>query len=208
MSLTSFGAALPFNGFDLVLVVVLIGGFLLGRKNGMSEELLPLVQWLIIIFGSAQLYQPLGQMLADATALSLLSSYIIAYISVAIAVKLLLTGFKYLLKGKLIGGDAFGEGEYYLGMTAGMVRFGCGVIAILAVLNARSFTRAEIEGDIKFQKDVYGSEFFPKLYTVQQMVFEKSATGSLIKQNLGFLLIKPTAPENKQRAQRKNWEMP
>ena len=147
-------------------------------------------------------------MLANATPFSLLFSYVAAYIAVGISVKLLFAGFKYLLKGKLIGSDVFGEGEYYLGMMAGMVRFGCVLIAILAVLNARLFTKTEIEGDINFQKDVYGSEFFPKLYTVQQQVFEKSATGSLIKQNLGFLLIKPTQPENKQRQQRKEWEMP
>jgi hypothetical protein len=30
---------------------------------------------------------------------------------------------------------------------------------------------------------------------MQQVVFEKSITGAWIKQNLGFLLIKPTEPQ-------------
>jgi len=198
---------LPFNWFDVVLVAVLVAGTFRGRKNGMSEELLPLLQWLIIIFAAAQLYEPLGQTIASVTLFSLLFGCVTAYIATAIIVKLLFSGFKYFLKGKLIGSDVFGKGEYYLGMLAGMVRFGCVLIAVLAVLNARLFTQAEIKRDIEFQKDVYGSEFFPKLYTVQQQVFEKSATGSLIKQNLGALLIKPTPSENKQ-IQRKEWQMP
>ena len=39
---------LPFNAFDLVLVVVLGLGIYSGRKQGMSGELLPLVKWLAI----------------------------------------------------------------------------------------------------------------------------------------------------------------
>lgn len=198
---------LPFNWFDLVLVAVLVAGIFRGRKSGMSEELLPLVQWLIIIFGAAGFYEPLGETIANATLFSLLFGYVTGYLAIAISVKLLFVGFKYFLKGKLIGSDVFGKGEYYLGMLAGMVRFGCVVIAVLAVLNARLFTPDEIKRDIEFQKDVYGSQFFPKLYTVQQQVFEKSAAGSFIEQNLGALLIKRTPSENKQ-IKRKEWQMP
>jgi adenylate cyclase len=41
--------ALPINGFDLVLVVVLVLGVYRGRKLGMSNELLPLLMWLAIL---------------------------------------------------------------------------------------------------------------------------------------------------------------
>jgi hypothetical protein len=50
----------------------------------------------------------------------------------------------------------------------------------------------------RFQDDVYGSNFFPTLHTLQATVFDKSLTGSWIKENLGFLLIEPTQPEDKQ----------
>lgn len=197
---------LPFNWFDIVVVVVLVAGILRGRKNGMSEELMPLLQWLLIIFGASQLYEPLGNWVSSMTLFSRLTCYVTCYIAVGVVIKLVFTGFKYLLHGKLIGSDIFGKGEYYLGMLAGMVRFGCALIAVLAVLNAKLFTQDEIKRDIEFQKDVYGSEFFPKLYNVQQQVFEKSLIGPLIKNNLRVLLITPTPSENKQ-IQRKEWQM-
>jgi hypothetical protein len=44
--------------------------------------------------------------------------------------------------------------------------------------------------------DIYGSDFFPGLHSLQTTVFDRSLTGPWIKENLGFLLIKPTQPEN------------
>jgi hypothetical protein len=83
-------------------------------------------------------------------------------------------------------------------MASGVVRFTCILIVSLALLNARGYTTKEIQDDTKYQKDVYGSDFFPKLYTVQAQVFEQSLLGPWIRQNLGMLLIKPTVPEKKQ----------
>ena len=45
---------------------------------------------------------------------------------------------------------------------------------------------------------VYGSNFFPTWHTAQEIVFEKSFTGPIIRDYLGFLLIKPTPPETKE----------
>src|SRR5690242_21183065 len=43
--------ALPisFNWFDLVVVVVLLFGLFRGRRNGMAKEILPLMQWLVLV---------------------------------------------------------------------------------------------------------------------------------------------------------------
>jgi uncharacterized membrane protein required for colicin V production len=38
-----------FNYFDVIVVVWLIIGLLRGRKRGMSQELLPTLQWLGIV---------------------------------------------------------------------------------------------------------------------------------------------------------------
>jgi hypothetical protein len=103
-----------------------------------------------------------------------------------------------MAKGKLVGSDVFGSGEYYLGMIAGLVRYTCILIFGLALLNARLYSQKEIADDLKFQNDVYGSNFFPKLYTVQDDVFKKSFAGPHIHDALGFLLIKSTAPEVKE----------
>ena len=113
----------------------------------------------------------------------------------ALLVLLLFAGIKRALGGKLLGSDIFGRSEYYLGMASGLVRFSCMLLAALALLNARYFSPIEVRAMEKFQDDVYGSNFFPTLHSLQATVFDKSLTGPWIKENLGFLLIKPTEPE-------------
>ena len=92
-------------------------------------------------------------------------------------------------------------------MAAGAVRFTCITFFLLAFLNARFFSQAEIKAQLKYQNDVYGSDFFPSLYSVQSQVFEKSFVGPWIKKDLSFMLIKPTTPETKQLA-RKEFSVP
>jgi len=75
------------NWFDFVVLATLVIGILRGRKNGMSEELLPVIQWLVIVFGSAYLYDGLGVLLAQSAAFSLLSAYVVAYLVIAIVIK-------------------------------------------------------------------------------------------------------------------------
>jgi hypothetical protein len=83
-------------------------------------------------------------------------------------------------------------------MASGLVRFSCMLLAALALLNARYFSPLEVRAMEKYQNDVYGSNFFPTLQTLQAAVFDKSLSGPWIKHNLGFLLIKPTEPENRE----------
>jgi len=194
---------LPINLFDLVVIVVLLAGVAKGRKHGMSEELLSLLKWLAIIFGCAAVYEPGGQFLgAFTTIFGRLSCYLLAYIGAALLVLLVFAGIKRGLGGKLLGSDIFGRSEYYLGMGAGLVRFSCILLAALALLNARYFSPIEVRAMEKFQDDVYGSNFFPTLHSLQSTVFDKSLAGPWIKQNLGFLLIKPTEPDKRELHQR------
>jgi uncharacterized membrane protein required for colicin V production len=186
---------LPFNWFDMVLVILLLTGIARGRKRGLSQELFTSMLWLVLIFACAAAYLPLGDMLARAARLSPLVSYILCYLAIAVFVALLYSPVKRSIGEKVVSADSFGSAEYYVGMPAGMVRFLCILIAILAVLNARQYSTKEILARQKFQQDNYGSEFFPGLNSVQQDVFEKSLTGPYFKRYLGFLLIKPTKPE-------------
>jgi uncharacterized membrane protein required for colicin V production len=188
---------LPFNMFDLTLVVVIVIGVLRGRKHGMSEELLNLLKWLAVLIGCALIYEPAGHLVAETSPFSLLSSFLIVYIGVGLLILGLFALLKRSLGGKLLGSDVFGGAEYYLGMGSGVVRFTCILLAVLAVLNARYYSPQEVKANERYQNEVYGSDFFPGLQNVQSLVFEKSLTGPWIKQNLDFLLIKPTAPENK-----------
>lgn len=197
----------PVNVFDLIVVALLVVGVLRGRKHGMSEELLSLLKWMTILVVCALVYEPLGKVFAGSSPFSLLSSYLMAYFAAGLLILILFAGIKRALGGKLIGSDIFGNAEYYLGMGSGLVRFTCMLMAVLALLNARYFTPAEVQAREKFQTEVYGSKFFPGLDTVQSMVFERSLSGPWIKHNLGFLLIKPTPPENKEFHQ-KEFAMP
>ena len=184
----------PLNWFDLAALVVLLLGVLRGRKRGMSQELVDLVQWAVIICGGTFLYQPVGQMFAQLTSSSLLYSYVSAYLGIAVIIKLFFLAIKHSVGGKLVGSDVFRGGEYYLGMAAGMMRFACALLLTLAVLNARYFSPEEIAADEKFQKDVYGSTFFPGVSELQKEIFRQSLSGSFVKNHLEFILITPTAP--------------
>jgi len=188
---------LPFNGFDVILVVILGLGVYYGRRKGMSGELLSLAKWLAILFGCAALYAPIGSFFATSSVFSTLSCYLMAYLGAALIIVLIFAGISRSLGGKLVGSDAFGSAEYYLGMGSGVVRSACMLLAALALLNARYFSPTEVKAMEKFQDDVYGSNFFPTLHSFQAYVFEKSLVGPMIKENLSFLLIQPTKPENK-----------
>lgn len=188
---------LPFNMFDFILLAVLTVGVLRGRKHGMSEELMLLLKWLLIVLVCAFTYEPIGSWLAGSSPISTLSCYLMAYITMALIIIGIFALIKHSVGGKLIGSDIFGRAEYYLGMGSGLVRFACIMVAALAVLNARYFSPTEVRARAAYQNDVYGSTYFPGLDTAQITVFETSLTGPWIKDNLAFLLIKPTKPENK-----------
>jgi len=190
--------ALPFNFFDVALVAILGVGIFHGRKEGMSQGLIPLFRWLCIVFLCALAYEPVGQFFNQSTSLfSALSCYVIAYVGTALVIVALFLAIKHALGGKLLGSDVFGGSEYYLGMGSGLIRYICIVIALLALLNARQFTTTEIKAREKYVNDLYGKDYFPGLQVFQSFVFEKSLTGPWIRENLSFFLIKPTLPEDK-----------
>ncbi|MSU57342.1 MAG: CvpA family protein [Pedosphaera sp.] len=202
--------SLPINWFDLLLLVWLGMGIFRGRKRGMSAELLTFLQWVAIVIASSILYAPIGNWLWQSSKVfGLLFSYIVGYAVTAGLVAIIFVLGKRQFGGKLVGSDAFGKWEYYLGIPAGLLRFTCMMIAILALLNARFYSEKEIKAERKYQMDNFDSEFFPTFQAVQAGVFEKSFTGPYIKKYLGFLLIKPTAPGTGEKPyKQKEWSAP
>jgi uncharacterized membrane protein required for colicin V production len=198
---------IPINWFDLALVIVLGLGIWRGRKHGMSEETLPLAKWLVAVFGAALAYEPVGRFIANNSPLGLLFCYVVGYLTVMMVVFALFALLKRGLGGKLLGSDFFGRSEYYLGMGGGMIRFACGLLAVLAVLNARLYTSDEVRAMQRFQMENYGSSFFPTLQNVQASVFVHSFTGRFIKQHGEMLLIQPTLPGGAQ-LQRPKTDLP
>lgn len=183
---------LPVNWFDIFVLVMLLIGYTRGKKNGMSQESLAVLKWITVMLLPAIAYEPLGTWLATTAHLGKLTSYLIAYVVTAVVVAVVFILVTRPLGEKLKGSDAFGKSEFYLGMPAGILRFACVVMVLLALLNARYYSTAEVKASAKYDLENYGSSFFPHLYTIQDDVFKKSFVGSQVHQYLGFLLIKPT----------------
>ncbi len=197
---------LPFNWFDVFLLIWLAMGIFRGRKRGMSEELLTFLQWVVTLFVCAFAYQPIGDLLASQfKAFGRLSAYVTGYLLAVAVVATIFLGLKRIFHGKLVGSDLFGKGEYYLGMPAGMLRFICMLLTGLALLNARLYTREELKATEKFNQENYGKDYFPGLRSLQVVVFEQSLVGPHIKKYLSFLLITPTPSQGAQQFKQKDW---
>jgi uncharacterized membrane protein required for colicin V production len=186
---------LVINLFDVLLIAVLGVGMAQGRKRGMSEELMPLLKWLVILFGCAAVYPLLGGWIAQSGAIRPATACLMVYLGTILLIFLGFSTAERRLKGKLVGSDYFGGSEYYLGMASGAVRASCMLLVALALLNARTFTPAEVNAIAAYQDAAYGSQVFPTLHSTQVAVFERSLTGPWIKQNLGFLLINAGQPQ-------------
>lgn len=202
---------LPFNWFDVTVAIVVIVGLQRGRKNGLSVELLGTIKWLAIVFGCAFAYGPIADFISQSTsAFDRFWANLLGYLGAALLVIAVFAFIRRGLHGKLVGSDVFGRGEFYFGMIAGMLKFTCILFVVLALLNARSYSAAEIKADHDYQiKEFYGNQsdlyhggYFIKLYTVQAQVFEKSFVGPWIRKKLDWMLITPTAPQQTQLARR------
>lgn len=181
------------NWFDLLVVVVLVVGVIRGRKRGMSEELLDVLQWLIIVVVCGLTYLPVGSAVASYTHLTLYWSFILSYLTIGIVIKLVFTALKRAVGEKLVHADTFGRLEYYLGMLAGALRFSCILLVLLAILNARYISREQREANIRMQQENFGSISFPTLSSLQQDIFFKSYSGRWIQRHLKDQLIMPVA---------------
>lgn len=205
-----------FNWFDVLLVGAVVFGFWRGRRNGMSKEFVPLVQWLVTIFGGAFGCQPLGdefirlgviRQVFQQNFTELTAAYVSAYLIIAFAVLIVFSFFKRAAKAKLEGSTVFGGGEYYLGIVSGVLRYFCLVIFILALLNAPVYTAADQIRMKQFNNRWFGGgvqgysgDFFPTPAEVQSAVFKESLCGPFIKSQLAMLLVNTAPPDYKLKA--------
>jgi uncharacterized membrane protein required for colicin V production len=178
-----------FDYFDIVAVIWLIIGLLRGRKRGMSQELLPLLQWVGIVIAAGLLYESFGQIIHQHTFFSALWSYVTAYLLVAAGVHLVYLWFKQMFAVKLVEGNFFGRAEFYLGMSAGAVRYACMLLAVVALMNSRVATDGELAKTEKFQKENFSDVRFPTYGGLQRDVLVKSFSGNWIRSNLKSVMI-------------------
>lgn len=187
---------LSIDWFDFVVVIVLVLGFFRGRKNGMSNEFLPVMQWLLMILAAGYLYAPLAGVLSSVAAtlgFSLLFWYLFSYLLIVIVIKTIFVLIKKAVGEKLVGSDLFGRAEFYFGMLAGILRFACIIVMVFALLNAVPLpAEAKVAEEQKKQKESLGSNFFPPPDEIRLDILARSFTSKLIKTYLGNVLITPT----------------
>jgi len=182
---------------DLVVVVLLLVGITRGRKRGLSQELLDVLKWLTVVVVAGHFHEPIGSFLSASTVFSLLFCYLVTYTLLALGVILFYRLLRRSVGEKLVGSDAFGSGEYYMGMVGGFFRYLAVLIVILALVNARYYSPEEIRRNVRAQEDSLGTIFFPPLGTVQAAIMKDSLTGRLATEYLSYVLIRPTSPEEK-----------
>ena len=190
-------ATFSLSWVDLLVAVLLLVGIVRGRKRGMSEELLDIIKWVLILVVAAVLYAPIGQFLNQVSFFSLLSCYVGVYALIVLMLLLLFSIIRRSVGDKLVGSDTFGSAEYYLGMAAGLFRYACIVLVGMAFLNARYYSPAEVQAKSKYQQDNFGSSFFLTLPDLQKEVFVQSFTGRMAHDYLSMAMIRPTAGSSK-----------
>jgi uncharacterized membrane protein required for colicin V production len=174
--LKSFGG-FPIGWVDFLTLLVVCIGFVRGRKRGMSEELLDVLQWITIVVAGAFFYQTLGDVMNQKPLLSKLSYYLLSYILIALGVSLVFLFFKKRLGQKLVESDCFGIFEFYGGMAAGSVRWLCMYLFVLSMLHAPYYSPEYLAQRAKEVNYNWGSDFFPAPCKIQESVFKSSLTG-------------------------------
>jgi len=189
---------LAFNYVDAMVLLWLFIGLLRGRKHGMTQELLPTLKWLAIVLAGGYLNQPLGALIRQNSAGSFSPQWclITAYALIALVLALLFALLKHGLGDKLTGSDLFGRFEYYTGVLAGVVRYACMLLALLAIMHSRIVSRAELDAiDAQMKKNL--DDIHPPRYDygcLEQAIFTQSFTGRMVQEDLSDLLIPTVAP--------------
>ena len=192
---------LPFNWFDGAVLVVLGFGIFRGRKNGMTKEVLPMLQWVCTIIVCGLGYEMAGAIFINTFQMDKTASYILGYLMLTLVVYFVFMLLKNSLTPRLTGSNIFGSSEYYLGMISGMIRYACLIIFALAFLNAPYYSAKDIADAKAFNarwfgggEEGYSGNFFPSLQQVQEGVFKSSLIGPCVTNYLGVLMIQQVQP--------------
>ncbi|HUB87257.1 MAG TPA: CvpA family protein [Verrucomicrobiae bacterium] len=193
---------LPFGWFDVAAVAILAFGFFRGRKNGMTKEVLPMLQWVCTIIVCGLGYEMAGAIFINTFQMSKTVSFVLGYLVLTLIVYFVFMLLKNSLTPRLTGSNIFGSSEYYLGMISGMIRYACLIIFALAFLNAPYYSPADIAKAKAFNarwfgggEEGYSGNFFPSLQQVQTSVFKSSLIGPCVTNYLGMLVIKQIQPD-------------
>ncbi len=181
------------NVFDGFIVVMLIIGVVRGKMRGMSEELLGVLQWLLIVVLAALGYKLIGDWVFAFAKIPLLIGYVASYLFVVIVISGVFSTIKRKMGEKVFESDLFGSAEYPLGMLGGLVRYSCMIIALLAVANAFVMDYSKVKLDEEgWQKKDFGFVLIPCREGIHQAMLVNSKIGSIVKAKLVHQLILET----------------
>lgn len=186
---------MPVNWFDAAVLVLLVFGLFRGRVNGMTRELGPMLQWLAVVVAAGLTYGLVAGLYANQCGIrGKVATAVLGYLSITTVLFLIFTPINQTLKKRAENGGLFGGSEYYLGMLSGLFRYACIIIFALALLNARSYTAAEIAAKKAYNERWYGGgmysgNYVPDLHTAQDAVFKESLSGPYIQNFLAILLV-------------------
>lgn len=168
----------PVSWFDISVLILMLIGFIHGRRNGISVELLDVTKWLTVIVLGNLYYRPFGDWFATRAGITHNYADLFMYIAIMMAV---LSGFELIKKvahGKLFSKAFFGKMETRFGMVAGTVRYLCYIFIGIVILNT----------------PIYGPhELAVPLAKIQQQVIYNSVTGLFVRQHFPDSLIEPVA---------------
>jgi len=189
---------LTFGWIDGIVLIWLIVGLLRGRKQGMTQELLPLLYWVSTVLLGGYYNQPVGAFIRDYTkgAFDVQWSCITAYALIAFCLALFFALVKHWLGDKLTGSDVFGRAEYYLGMISGVIRFAAMLLVLMALMHSRVIAQKELD-DINVQMHKNLEDIHPPRYiygSIEQAIFTKSLSGTFVQNELPDLLITNCPP--------------
>jgi len=190
---------LPVNWFDATILIVLVFGLFRGRKNGMTKEIVPTIQWVVLVAVAGLGYTFVAQFYSGVCGLGKAWSGSLGYASIAVLVLIFFSFIKKALMPKLEGSDFFGSAEYYLGMPSGMIRYACVVLFFIALINAPYYSPADLAAQKAYRErwyggGIYSGDYVPDFHSVQDGIFTKSFSGPYIKQYAGILLVE-TSPD-------------
>lgn len=187
---------LPVNYIDGVVGVWLVVGFIVGRKRGMTQEVIPTIGWLCAVILAGLFYVPLSAIIFQNTAgaFNHLWANITAYLAIAFAIYILFLWIKQNFSERLTGSDSFGSAEYYLGAFSGFLRFACIVVMVVAFVHSRVYTASELAATDKAQSKDFEGIRFPTYGSVQHAILAESLTGKLLQTYLHRLLITTGPP--------------
>lgn len=179
--------------FDLAALAILAVTVMVGLRRGMSEELIPLVQWLTVCLVAGTNYKLPGDMLAAQWKIQPGLAYAICYLALTALIVGIFAIVRRVVGQKLIARHVFGALETPLGGLAGAGRGVCLLLVALAILNARYVSPEERER-MNQPRTEEGALAAFTVESIQNEVFVRSRSGAFAQGNLGGLLLTSSPP--------------